>query len=215
MTEITDLHIRAVLNGAEESRDLAAVVVEADLRLGIRTEHLAGVVFQDLQELGGHHERDGQQLHGLVGRVTVHHALVTRTALVHTKSDVRALLVHKNLNLGASIQEVVVSELVKADVLEHITHQLSIVRIVLAGQLTGNDHDPILDEDFNGDSGILVVLEYIRHDGICDLVTDFIGMTVADLLTSDNFHTDFTFLPGFPFLGFIIVLLGLVLFRIT
>ena len=33
VTEITDLHIRAVLNGAEESHDLAAVVVEADLRL--------------------------------------------------------------------------------------------------------------------------------------------------------------------------------------
>ena len=72
---------------------------------------------------------------------------------------------------------------------------------MLAGQLASDDHNSILDEDLNGDSGALVVLQHIRDDGIRDLVTDFIGMTVADLLTSDNFHTDFTFLPGFPFLG--------------
>lgn len=120
--EVTDLHIRTVLNGAEESRDLAAVVVEADLRLGIRA------------------------------------------ALIHAKSDVRALLLHKNLNLRTRIQEVVVSELVETDALEHVVHQLLVVRFVRAGQLTGNDHDSILDENLDGDSGVLVVLEHILWD---------------------------------------------------
>ena len=44
--------------------------------------------------------------------------------------------------------------------------------------------------------------------------TILIGMTTTYLLTSDNLHTDFTFLPGFPSLGLIFVG-GLVLFELN
>lgn len=30
------------------------------------------------------------------------------------------------------------------------------------------------------------MLENVGHDGICDLVTDLIGMTIADLFTGNN-----------------------------
>ena len=48
VTEIADLHIRAVLHGAEESGDPTSIVVVADLCLGICTEHLAGMCLQQL-----------------------------------------------------------------------------------------------------------------------------------------------------------------------
>lgn len=131
------------------------------------------MVLQDFEELGGDHKGNRQQLHSLIGGVSVHHALVTRAALIHAKSDVRALLLHKNLNLRTRIQEVVVSELVETDALEHVVHQLLVVRFVRAGQLTGNDHDSILDENLDGDSGVLVVLEHILWDILKYLHTIF------------------------------------------
>ena len=87
--EVADLHIRAVLHGAEEGSDASGVVVVADLCLGICTEHLRRMVLQQLQELGGDHVRDWHLLCRLVGGVAVHDTLVTGTALIHTHCNIR------------------------------------------------------------------------------------------------------------------------------
>ena len=89
MAEIADLHIRAVLYRAEKGGDAAGVVVEADLRFGISTKHLAGVVFQKFQKLGRHHEGKRHHLRGLVGGVAVHDALVAGAVLVHAECNIR------------------------------------------------------------------------------------------------------------------------------
>jgi hypothetical protein len=57
---------------------------------------------------------------------------------------------------------------------------------VRAGQLTGDDDVVILDQALDSDSALRVVLQAIRHNRIRDLITDFIGMAIADLLTCDN-----------------------------
>ena len=57
----------------------------------------------------------------------------------------------------------------------------------------------------------LLCLVYIIF---CAILVLYIGMTTTYLLTSDNLHTDFTFLPGFPSLGLIFVG-GLVLFELN
>ena len=49
--EVADLHIRAVLHGAEEGGDASGVVIVADLRLGICSEHFRRMVLQQLQYL--------------------------------------------------------------------------------------------------------------------------------------------------------------------
>ena len=96
MPEITDLHIRAVLHGAEEGGDVSGLVIVADLCLGICPEHLGWMVLQQLQELGSNHVGNRHLLSGFVGGVAVHNALVSGTALVHTKCNIRGLLVHQN-----------------------------------------------------------------------------------------------------------------------
>ena len=87
--EVADLHIRAVLHGAEEGSDASGVVVVADLCLGICTEHLRRMCLEKLQELGGDHVRDRHLLCRLVGGVAVHDTLVTGTALIHTHCNIR------------------------------------------------------------------------------------------------------------------------------
>ena len=89
MAEVADLHIRAVLHGAEERGDPAGVIVVADLRLGICPEHLTGMCLEQLQELGGDHVGNRHLLCCLVGSVAVHDALVPSTTLVHTQCNIR------------------------------------------------------------------------------------------------------------------------------
>ena len=52
MPEIRRVHIQAVLDGAEEGRDLSALIVVADLGFRIGAEHAARMRFQDFQEAG-------------------------------------------------------------------------------------------------------------------------------------------------------------------
>ena len=62
-----------------------------------------------------------------------------------------------------------------------------------ARQLTGDDDVAVLDQDLNRHTAVFVVLQTIRHNRICDLIADLIGMAIAYLFTSDDFH--------FPFLS--------------
>ena len=65
-------------------------------------------------------------------------------------------------------------------------YELMVVRLVVSHHFTGNKELVLLQQAFDCDTRILVMLQNIRHDGIRNLVTDFIGMTVADLLTGND-----------------------------
>ena len=164
MPEVADLHIRAVLHGAEEGSDASGVVVVADLCLGICTEHLRRMCLEKLQELGGDHVRDRHLLCRLVGGVAVHDTLVPGTALIHTQCNIRRLLVHQNA----------------------AAEKLLIVWPVISGDLAGNKELTLFQQTLNRHTGVPVMLKNVGHNGICDLVTDLIGMAIADLFTGDN-----------------------------
>ena len=184
MPEVADLHIRAVLHGAEEGGDSAGVVIVADLRLGICSEHLGRMVLQQLQELGGDHVRDWHLLCCLVGGVAIHDALVTGTALVHTQCNVRGLLVHQNADAKKLGQ--VPPQLFGADAIEHIMDDLVVVWPVVGGDLAGNKELALFQQTLDRHTGVPVMLKNVGHNSICDLVTDLIGMAIADLFTSDD-----------------------------
>ena len=63
---------------------------------------------------------------------------------------------------------------------------LIVVWPVVGGDLTGNKKLALFQQTLDCHTGVLVMLKNIGHDGICDLVTDFIGMAIADLFTGDN-----------------------------
>ena len=87
--------------------------------------------------------------------------------------------------LHASTQSVV------PDTPQHIICQLVVVGLMLTGQLSGNEKPAIFQHALNRHTAVLVVLEAIGHDGVRNLVADFIGMAVADLLTGDYFTHGF------------------------
>ena len=184
MPEVADLHIRAVLHGAEEGSDASGVVVVADLCLGICTEHLGRMILQQLQELGGDHVRDWHLLCRFIGGITIHDALVTCTALVHTERNIRGLLVHQNADAKKLGQ--VPPQLFGADAIEHIMDDLVVVWPVVGGDLAGNKELALFQQTLDRHTGVPVMLKDVGHDGICDLVTDLIGMAIADLFTSDD-----------------------------
>ena len=184
MPEVADLHIRAVLHGAEEGGDSAGVVIVADLRLGICSKHLGRMVLQQLQELGGDHVRNRHLLCRLVGGVAVHDALITGTALVHTHCNIRRLLVHQNADAEKLGQ--VPAQLFSTDAVEHIVNDLVVVWPIIGSDFAGNKKLALFQQTLDCHTGVPVMLENVGHDGICDLVTDLIGMTIADLFTGNN-----------------------------
>ena len=184
MSEVADLHIWTVLHGAEEGSDASALVVVTDLCLGIRPEHLGRIVLQQLQELGGDHVRDRHLLCRLVGGIAIHDALVTGTALVYTQCNVRGLLVHQNANAKKLGQ--VPAQLFGTDAVEHIVNDLVAVWPVIGGDFAGNKKLALFQQTLDCHTGVPVMLKDVGHNGICDLVTDLIGMTIADLFTGNN-----------------------------
>ena len=184
MPEVADLHIRAVLHGAEEGSDASGVVVVADLCLGICTEHLRRMCLEKLQELGGDHVRDRHLLCRLVGGIAVHDTLVTGTALIHTHCNIRGLLVHQNADAKKLGQ--VPPQLFGTDAIEHIVDDLVVVWPVIGSDFAGNKELALFQQTLDCHTGVLVMLKNVGHNSICDLVTDLIGMTIADLFTSDD-----------------------------
>ena len=173
-----------MLHRTEEGGDASGVVIVADLRLGIRSEHFRRMVLQQLQELGGDHVRDRHLLRRLVGGIAIHDALVTGTALVHTQCNIWRLLVHQNADAEKLGQ--VPAQLFGTDAVEHIVDNLVVVWPVIGGDLTGNKKLTLFQQTLDRHTGVPVMLKNVGHNSICDLVTDLIGMTIADLFTSDD-----------------------------
>jgi hypothetical protein len=50
-----------------------------------------------------------------------------------------------------------------------------------AGQLTGDHKTAVLEKTLNCDTAAAVMLKAVSHNGICDLVTDLVGMSCGYL----------------------------------
>ena len=63
---------------------------------------------------------------------------------------------------------------------------LVVVWPVVGGDFAGSKELALFQQTLDRHTGVLVMLENVGHNGICNLVTDLIGMTIADLFTSDD-----------------------------
>ena len=188
-SEILNIHITDMLYGAEEGRDSAAVIVEADLRLGICFQHTAGVHFQQFQKFCRQNVGDREEFRCFVGSVTVHHTLIACTARIHTERNVIALVIDQNRNvqiIGGEVQLVVKSRIAVlsasvVDAVEYLLNQSLVVRLMGTGQLTGDHKAAVLEKTFYRNATAAVMLKAVGHDCICDLVTDLVGMSCGNL----------------------------------
>lgn len=79
------------------------------------------------------------------------------------------------------------AQLVIADTLQNGIHQFSVIGLVLAGQFTGDDKLPAFQQTFNCHTAVFIMDKAISHNGVRNLIADFIRVTVANLLTGIDF----------------------------
>lgn len=179
-------------DGVNAERDDGTVVVcvlDSDLGLGVGPEPgeravVAGIS-HGLVELVGELDGEGKVLGGLVGGVAEHDTLVTGTKLlesllvVKTLSNIGALLLNGNEDVASLVVEALLGRVV-TDVLDGVTDDLLVVDLGLGGDLT-EDHDHAgLGGSLASDLGEGVLLEAGIEDGVGDLVSDLVGVTLAD-----------------------------------
>ena len=93
-------------------------------------------------------------------------------------------LVHQNADVEKLGQ--VPAQLFGTDAVEHIVDDLVVVWPVIGSDFAGNKKLALFQQTLDCHTGVLVMLKNVGHNSICDLVTDLIGMTIADLFTSDD-----------------------------
>ena len=78
------------------------------------------------------------------------------------------------------------AQLLGADAGKPIVDDLVVVRLVVGRDLAGNKELVLLQQTLDCDTGVLVMLKDVGHNGIRNLVTNLVGMTITDLLTGNN-----------------------------
>ena len=189
-------NLRSVLsrndNGVHALGDDGTVVVlvlDGDLSLGVGSQPGEGAIAAGSRhgsvELVGEEKCEGEELRGLVGGVAEHDTLVTGTELlegllvVKTLSDIRRLL----LNGDEQVEGLVVETLggvIVTDVLDGVTDDLLVVESGLGGDLT-EDHDHTsLGGSLASNLGEGILSQTGIEDGIGDLISDLVGVTLTD-----------------------------------
>ena len=65
-------------------------------------------------------------------------------------------------------------------------NDLVVVWPIVGGDFAGNKELALFQQTLYCHTGVPVMLKDVGHNSICDLVTDLIGMTIADLFTGNN-----------------------------
>jgi hypothetical protein len=171
--------------------DSAAIVLvlHGDLGLSVRSEPGKGTipagVRHGLVELVGEQVAQGVHLGGLVGGVSEHETLVTSTEglksllVVKTLGNIGGLLLNGNEKVASLVVEALVGRVV-ADVLDSVSYDLLVVQSGLGGDLA-EDHDHSgLGGSLASNLGQRVLGKAGIENGIRDLVSDLIGVALAD-----------------------------------
>ena len=126
-------------------------------------------------------KRNREHLRGFIGGIAKHDALIAGTAFVYTKSDVSRLLADHAFHF-----ESLIAEFVNADTVHDLADQFCIVRLMAAGDLSGDDDGVVFDQAFHRHTAVLVMGEAVRDNRICDLVANLIHMTTGYLFRCVN-----------------------------
>lgn len=185
-------------NGVNTEGNDSTVVVcvlDGDLSLGVGPEPgeravVAGIG-HGLVKLVGELDGEGKVLGSLVGGISEHDTLVTGTELlesllvVKTLGNIGALLLNGNEDVASLVVEALLGRVV-ANLLDGVTDDLLVVDLGLGGDLT-EDHDHAgLGGSLASDLGERVLLEAGVEDGIGDLVSDLVGVALADGLGGET-----------------------------
>ena len=89
-------------------------------------------------------------------------------------------------NPDAEMRRQVPAQLFSTDAVELFVNDLVVVWTIIGSDFAGKKKQALFQQTLDCHTGVPVMLENVGHDGICDLVTDLIGMTNADLNTGNN-----------------------------
>ena len=164
-------------------------VLDGDLGLGVGAQPgqraIAAGGGHGSVELVGEDEGEGEELRGLIGGITEHDTLVTSTELlnsllvVETLSNVGGLLLNGNEQVQGLVVKALLGVIV-ADVLDGLAHDLLVVELGIGGDLA-KDHDHAgLGGSLASDLGEGILSQAGVEDGIGDLISDLIGVTLTD-----------------------------------
>ena len=198
---------RGVLRGDDDgvqADGLVAVVLDGDLGLAVGAQVRDGPVLADLGQAAGEPvrqvDRQRHQLGRLVAGVAEHQALVAGALLVQlvlvaldpvlvrgvdALRDVRGLRADGHRDAAGGAVEALLRGVV-ADVEDLVAHELGDVGVRLGGHLTGDVHQAGGDQGLHGDPGRRVLLEERVEDGVADLVSDLVGVTLGHGLRGEQ-----------------------------
>lgn len=201
LAELLNGDVGRVLSGDNNSVDalgndsaIVVCVLNSDLGLGVGPEPGDGAVVagigHGLVKLVGKLDGEGKVLGSLIGGITEHDTLVTGTELlesllvVKTLSDVGGLLLDGDEDVAGLVVEALLGRVV-ANVLDSVTDDLLVVDLGLGGDLAENHDHAGLGGSLASDLGERVLLEAGIEDGVGDLVSDLVGVALADGLRGE------------------------------
>ena len=150
------------------------LVLDGDLRLGVRAHPLVRPGLADLREalhqLGGEHVGQRHHLLGLVGGVAEHVTLVARASVVlvltgDAVADVGGLLLDGDQD-GAGLVIDALGAVVVADLLDGVSDDLLVVEVRLGSDLAEHHDHAGLGAGLAGDAGLGVFLQAGVEDGV-------------------------------------------------
>ena len=179
-------------DGVDTERDNGTVVVlvlDGNLGLGVGAEPRQGAVTagsgHGSVQLVGELEGEGEQLGGLVGGIAEHDALVTGTEVLEalvkmeTLGDIGGLLLDSDEKVEGLVVEAL-GRVIIANALDGLTDHLLVVNLGLGGDLA-KDHDHAgLGGGLAGDLGEGVLGQAGIENGVGDLISDLVGVALAD-----------------------------------
>lgn len=185
-------------NGVDTEWDNGTTIVlvlNGDLGLGIWSQPWDGTVTAGCGhlsvELVGKLEGEWEELWGLVGGITEHDTLVTGTELlkslvvVKTLGNIWGLLLNGNQDVASLVVESL-GGVVVSDVLDGITDNLLVVELGLGGNLTENHDHTGLGGSLASNLGERVLSQAGIEDGIGDLISDLIWVSLTDRLGGEQ-----------------------------
>jgi hypothetical protein len=171
-------------HGADAHR-LLAVVLDADLRLAVRTQpgELPGAARggqpagQTVREL----DRHRHQLRGLAAGEAEHQTLVAGAAGVDPLGDVGRLPVDGQHDLAAAAVELELGTVV-ADLLDDAARHAHEIDLRVGGDLAGEDDQVGGHQRFTGDAPGRILGQDLVQDGVGDLICHLVRMTFGHRL---------------------------------